>query len=416
MPDTEKKEHVARNMALRMGTMGGGGALVGLLTGWLLDHKGKQLAKDAAFFGAAGAGLGEGIYRYAKHMNTAPVSKLDRGKYVAMNTISTRPLKTLAKQALPYNPFNHKTKALGDALAVANLAERTLHRNQTNESNVHAATAFSRRMVGKGLETAAKLVDNANIITPSGNKVTWMKLLQGTGNAEEKAAFKKWADNNPSIGAPIKALQKYRVDLIQKGNDDSTLFNNKIVDAAGQVTQQDVWSQRRQLMQDLAGVDGEKKNDVYKRYQIDEEMKNVKQTPAGKKNIVPVQNVVDALRARPGKGQRFNSNRVLTGDVFVPLPSNYTQIGFFDRLKADVRGLFKAKRLPAGGDYEANSSSPLSIGLSPTDKRYGAKTLGMFRNHPVAGSLALSAGGRIADNLLTNWEASKDPRNTYRAD
>ena len=62
--------------AARLALSGGGGALGGLLIGWLMGHTKEQMVKDAALFGMAGMGVSEGLYRYARKRDNEPASKI----------------------------------------------------------------------------------------------------------------------------------------------------------------------------------------------------------------------------------------------------------------------------------------------------------------------------------------------------
>lgn len=388
----------------RMAITGGGGALGGVLLGWLLGHNKKQLARNAALFGAVGLGAGEGLNWYAHQRDTEKPDVLDKameksgafgkalGSVVPTSWNQTgKALKDMAK----VNPLTHWITGIADTGSIGLLLDKHFNKNLLTKGNVREVTAHRMKGIEAGVQKAQQLVvDNLG-------QDTWNRLIGGHSNATDKqnvaALFNKQAD--PAAHKQMVDIAKGRAASQSKGTINPTLQRNVTRDAAAAETLTGNWTAKgAQLLKERLRAAPDAKSRQAISAEINPEFAKFMNPPkngkGGKPQPKPTAFAPDELSPHVDAATSTLAPNVKRGG---------------NRWSTDRLSRLKNYVADPGGQGYAQPGSVRGYGLDADDTRFGAKRVGQFRRNPVRGAVGLSSISRLINVILDRYKANQEP-------
>lgn len=396
----ETKDTIAR-----MAITGGGGALSGVLLGWLLGHNKKQMARNAALFGTLGLGAGEGLNWYARQRDAEKPDAMEKGMEKAgaigktlgsMVPTSWGQAGKNLKDFATVNPLTNWITGLGDTLSGALLARGHLDKNLLTKSNVREVTAHRMKGIEAGIQkTRQTVVDNFG---PN----SWKRLISGRATPAEVAAVNSIFNQQatPAAYRQMMRIARLRADAQRNSTTGPTLTRNLARDAAIAETITGNFTEKgaRILMQRLREVpDAKSRQAIVAEYpEVAKLLNPPKPGKGGRPQPTPIAFAPDELTPHVAAATSTNAPNV-------PRGGNQGNLGGtrLARLKGWV--------VDPGGQGYAQPGTARSYGLDADDTAFGASRLGKLRRNPVKSAIGLSSVSRLINVLLDRYRTSQEP-------
>ena len=389
----------------RMAITGGGGALSGVLLGWLLGHNKKQMARNAALFGTLGLGAGEGLNWYARQRDAEKPGAMEKGMEKAgaigktlgsMVPTSWGQAGKNLKDLATVNPLTNWITGIGDTLSGALLARGHLDKNLLTKSNVREVTAHRMKGIEAGIQkTRQTVVDN---LGPN----IWERFISGRATPADRVAvnnlFKQQA--KPAAHRQMMEIAQRRADAQRKSTTGPTLTRNLARDAAiaETITGNFTKNEARILKQRLRETpDAKSRQAIVAEYpEVAQLLNPPKQGKGGKPKPTPIAFAPDELTPHVAAATSTNAPNV-------PRGGNQGNLGI-TRLAR-----LKSYAVDPGGQGYAQPGTARSYGLDADDTAFGASRLGKFRRNPVKSAIGLSSVSRLINVLLDRYRTSQEP-------
>ncbi len=389
----------------RMAITGGGGALSGVLLGWLLGHNKKQMARNAALFGTLGLGAGEGLNWYARQRDAEKPDAMEKamektgaiGKTLgSMVPTSWGQAGKNLKDFATVNPLTHWITGIGDTLSGALLARGHLDKNLLTKSNVREVTAHRMKGIEAGIQkTRQTVVDNL------GPK-SWERFISGRATPADVAAVNRLFNQQDTPAAHRQMLQIARLRAHAQRNSTTgpTLTRNLARDAAiaetitGNFTEKEARILKERLR---AAPDAKSRQAIVAEYpEVARLLNPPKPGKGGKPQPTPIAFAPDELTPHVAAATSTKAPNV-------PRGGNQGNLG------STRLARLKSYAVDPGGPGYAQPGTARSYGLDADDTAFGASRFGKLRRNPVKSAIGLSSVSRLINVLLDRYRTSQEP-------